>query len=113
MDIVVTIPRSEYENDDKELQDYLSNDGMSMFWTLSTKPKQSSIGDRIYFVKNDRIERSMRIIEIKMGSTTRCETTGRNWSGRCQIIMNDLRKEHFNHTVKGFQGFRYLKTIVG
>ncbi|WP_342505643.1 hypothetical protein [Sporosarcina sp. FSL K6-2383] len=113
MDIVVTIPKSEYENDDNELVDYLSSDDVVMFWTLPVIPKQLQVGDRVYFVKNNRIERSMRLLEIKMDSQMTCETTGRQWSGKCQLIMNDLRMEQFNTEIKGFQGFRYLKTVMG
>lgn len=113
MDIVVTIPKSEYENDDKELQDYLSDSGVVMFWTLPVIPKQLQVGNRVYFVKNNRIDRSMRVIEIKTNSQMTCETTGRQWSGMCQLIMNDLRIERFHREIKGFQGFRYFKTVMG
>lgn len=113
MDIVVTIPKSEYENDDKELQEYLLSKNVVMFWTLPATPKQLQVGHRIYFVKDNRIERSMRLIEIKTNSNMTCETTGRKWSGKCQLVMDDLRKESFGKRVKGFQGFRYLKTVLG
>lgn len=112
MDIVVTIPKSEYENDDKELRDYLSHDGVLMFWTLPVVPKQLEIGDRVHFVKNNRIERSMRVVEVKVDSDMTCETTGRRWGGKCQLVMDDLRMEQFDKEVRGFQSFRYLKTVM-
>ena len=77
------------------------------FWTLNRKPKSLSIGDRVYFVKNNTIERSMRVIDIKDNSITKCSTTGRKWSGNVQIFMDDLQYEDLNINVKGFQGFRY------
>lgn len=113
MSIVVTIPKSEYENDDKELRDYLSDGDLFMFWTLPVVPKRLCVGDRVYFIKNNRIERSMQVVEIKTDSQMTCETTGRQWSGKCQLVMNDLRIERFHKEIKGFQGFRYLKTVTG
>jgi hypothetical protein len=107
MDIVVTIPKNEYLNDDAETNDMLENPELEQFWTLSKIPKNLHIGDRLFFVKNNRIESSMRVLDIKDNSTTKCETTKRVWSGNCQIFMNDLRSEAINLNVKGFQGFRY------
>lgn len=107
MDIVVTIPKKEYENDDKETNDLLNNTDYVQFWTLHRVPKKLNEGDRVYFVKNNRIESSMRVIEIKTDSETDCLTTGRIWSGRCQIFMDDLVIENINLITKGFQGFRY------
>lgn len=106
IDIVVTIPKSEYENDDRETQDMLDRD-LVQFWTLSKMPRRLKIGDRVYFVKDGKIESSMKVVDIIENSTMTCETTGRTWSGRCQIIMDDLRIEHLNIQVRGFQGFRY------
>lgn len=105
MDIVVTIPKSEYNNDDKETKEMLEHDYIQ-FWTLARVPKRLAVGDRIYFVKNKCIESSMRVLEIKVNSSMDCETTGRTWSGRCQIVMDSLREEYIEN-VSGFQGFRY------
>mgnify|MGYP001770562991 CR=1 FL=1 len=105
IDIVVTIPKSEYENDDRETQDMLEKD-LVQFWTLSKVPRKLKIDDRVYFVKNEKIESSMRVVDIIGNSTMTCETTGRTWSGKCQIIMDDLREENIPN-IKGFRGFRY------
>lgn len=105
MDIVVTIPKSEYANDDLETKDMEERD-LVQFWTLSKTPKQLQVGDRVYFVKNKRIESSMRVIEISKKGQEDCETTGRTWSGNCIIYMDDLRQENIEE-VRGFQGFRY------
>lgn len=107
MDIVVTIPKHEYENDELETKEMVENDYVQ-FWTLSKIPKQLNIGDRIYFVKNKQIESSMKVIEIETNSSKVCETTGRKWSGNCQITMDELQDEtHLMLHVQGFQGFRY------
>ncbi|PPA70051.1 hypothetical protein [Jeotgalibacillus proteolyticus] len=105
MDIVVTIPKSEYHNDELESV-HMKEEGLLQFWTLSKVPKRLAAGDRIYFVKNQQVESSMRVIDIKTDSSMQCETTGRTWSGKCQIVMDDLREEELLN-VRGFQGFRY------
>lgn len=105
MDIVIAIPKSEYLNDDIETEDMMKND-LIQFWTLYRKPKKLNIGDRVYFIKNNKIESSMRVINIIENSTTKCLTTGRVWKG-VQIFMDDLRYENIDISVKGFQGFRY------
>jgi hypothetical protein len=104
MDIVVTIPKSEYANDDKETSDTQIH-GYDQFWTLSKVPKRLNIGDRVYFVKHGRIDSSMRVKRIQAQSQTQCETTGRTWNG-VQLFMNDMRDEDIG-SAKGFQGFRY------
>lgn len=107
MDIVVTIPKSEYKNDDRETKEMIEKNYIQ-FWSLSKTPKKLKIGDRIYFVKNKQIESSMKVIEIETNSVKKCETTERLWVGNCQISMDNLRNEtHLKLCVKGFQGFRY------
>jgi hypothetical protein len=111
MDIVVTIPKSEYQNDENETTDYLDNPDIVQFWNFSRIPKKLQVGDRVYFVKNNRIESSMKVIDIVTNSSTKCETTGRTWAGKCQLFLDDLREENIPIQIKGFQGFRYFSTI--
>jgi hypothetical protein len=106
MDIVVTIPKSEYKNDDKETEFLNSNPDAYQFWTFKRLPTRLHVGDRIYFVKNNKIESSMRVIRIPENSREICETIGRVWEGKF-VYINDLRYENLDFKVKGFQGFRY------
>jgi hypothetical protein len=105
MDVVVTIPRSVYKNDDQETIDMQEN-SLIQFWTFRRLPAKLNVGDRIYFIKNNHIESSMRIIEISQSSTNQCQTTGRVWEGHI-VYMDDLRYENLNINIKGFMGFRY------
>lgn len=105
MDIVVTIPRSEYKNDDKETEYFQKNPDAFQFWTLKRIPTKLRIGDRCYFVKNNKIDSSMKVFDMGDGDN-HCDVTGRNWKG-FTIYLNDLRKENLDMKVKGFQGFRY------
>lgn len=107
MDIVVTIPKLEYKNDDLETQFLTENEDAFQFWSLSRKPTKLNIGDRIYFVKDNKIDSSMRVFDIKSQENMRCDVTNRIWTSRYQICMDDLRNEVLNIRTKGFQGFRY------
>lgn len=104
LDIIVTIPKYEYENDDRETNVY-EQGGNEQFWQLYKRPKRLNIGDRVYFVKNGCIESSMRVIQIKEKATATCEVTHRTWSG-CLIFMDDLQQENIQG-INGFRGFRY------
>lgn len=105
MDIVVTIPKSEYKNDDRETEFMLNNPDAHQFWTLNKIPKNLNIGDRVYFVKNNKVESSMEFYMDEVAENL-CEVTGRTWKGYT-LYLNDLRDENFPFQVKGFQGFRY------
>lgn len=104
MDIVVTIPKSEYANDDLETSVYEQGD-YEQFWQLRNRPKQLNIGDRVYFVKNGQLESSMRVTRIEKDAAATCDVTNRTWRG-CLVYMDDLQIEN-GMKVKGFQGFRY------
>jgi hypothetical protein len=70
-------------------------------------PKKLNIGDRVYFVKHNKIDSSMKVIDIEIGQSKLCEVTNRLWSGWCQLLINDMKDENLHFKVKGFQGFRY------
>lgn len=112
MDIVVTIPKTEYKNDKIETEWFLKNVDTYQFWTLNKTPQKLEIGDRVYFVKNNTIESSMEVFQIKYAEPCKliiedCYVTDRKWKGKCILYMNNLRKEDLNIKIKGFQGFRY------
>lgn len=106
MDIAVTIPKKEYNNDDLETE-YLTKYNGYQFWTMSRIPRKLKEGDRVYFVRENRIESSMKVFYIKYDTIEICEVTRRAWTGKCILCLCDLRKENINLSVKGFQGFRY------
>ena len=107
MDIVVTIPKSEYKNDDIETEYFKNNPDAIQWWSMGKLPKKINIGDRIYFVKNNKIDSSMELIDIELGNHRYCEVTHILWNKGCNLIMNDLKYENLPFKVKGFQGFRY------
>lgn len=107
MDIVVTIPKSEYANDDLETKQLPEGDYVQ-FWTLNRMPKCLEVGDSVYFVKYGEIESSMEVIDILTNSSQTCLTTNRTWTGACQLVLDKLKNEqHLGIKIKGFQGFRY------
>ena len=109
MDIVVTIPKKEYDNDDRE-NEVLSKEGGRQFWAMKGSPN-IAVGERVYFVKHGRIDHSMRVDEIRKKAAMQCDVTDRQWYGNTLLIMND--RQPFPITfgqsiaVRGFQGFRY------
>lgn len=107
MDIVVTIPKSEYKNDDKETFDIINKD-LAAFWTFKRAfPKDLQKGDRVYFVKHNKIDNSMIVTDFCSEYQQICTTTNRTWQGYI-VMLDNLRDERdLNITVKGFQGFRY------
>jgi hypothetical protein len=111
MHIAVVIPKGEYENDERETA-HMQEEDLVQFWTLSTVPKRLQEGDRVYFIKQGRIESSMRVIKVVEKSRTKCETTGRTWYGACQVFMDDLREEYFDFDAKAFQGFAYMDNLL-
>lgn len=111
-DIVVTIPKKEYKNDEIETKWFTKNVDSYQFWTLSRTPQRLEVGDRVYFVKNNKIESSMKVFQIEHAEpckmiTEGCYVTGRQWKGKCIIYMTDLQYENLDIKIKGFQGFRY------
>ena len=112
MDIVVTIPKSEYKNDDMETEFLLANHSAYQFWSLKRKPKHLKIEDRVYFVKNNKIESSMKVFEIEECTENIYDVTGRVWKSDYTLFLHDLREENFDIKVKGFQGFRYLDKFM-
>lgn len=112
MDIVVTIPKNEYINDEVETKWFTKNLDSYQFWTLNKIPKKLKCNDRIYFIKNNKVESSMNIFQIEYAEPCKliienCYVTGRQWKGKCILYMNDLKYEDLPFEVKGFQGFRY------
>jgi hypothetical protein len=103
MDIIVTVPRREYQTDAEE--DKLLQKGIGRaFWTLSVRPANLYPGDRVYFIKNGVVESSMRCLKVSYGRQ-QCGLTDRWWSGWI-VTMDDLRPA--NHApMQGFRGFRY------
>jgi hypothetical protein len=107
MDIVVTIPKSEYKNDDSETDLLLADKDYMQFWVMKKMPKNLDVGDRAYFVKHGEIESSMKIYDFEFNAENECLVTNRKWAG-CTLYMTDLRDEkELNIKIKGFQGFRY------
>jgi hypothetical protein len=106
MDIVVTIAKFEYKNDDEETKAFNKDEGSLQFWVMKRLPKDLNIGDRVYFVKNGFVESSMKVVTIKKDTEQQCDVTNRVWNGNC-IYMNDLKYEDGSIKIKGFQGFRY------
>lgn len=107
MDVVVTIPKKEYKNDDRETQAFMEEEGSCQFWTFARKPTMLKVGDRMHFVKHGRVESSMRVFRIEQDTSQKCDVTERVWEGGLIAYMDDLQYHGTVIESKGFQGFRY------
>lgn len=119
MDIVVTIPKSEYINNDKERKTQkalrsLTNEEYFGFRVFNRKPNVQA-GDRIYFVRDNIVSYSKEIFDVagsvcnlQNGLEIVCDVTGRTWNGKCAVYFRNERDESYlNIQCKWFQGFRY------
>jgi len=107
MDIVVTLPKPEHENDDRKTEAFLKNDGSYQFWKLGICPTKLSVGDRVHFIRQGWIGSSMRVFDIKGDSEQGCDVTGRIWKGRTILYLGDLQYYEDKIKAKGFRSFRY------
>ena len=108
MDIVVTIPKTEYDNNILERKAQNENPDMYGFRVFHRMPKKLNIEDRIYFVRGGKVAYSKVIFEIEEREEYFCEVTLTGWYGKYVIKFRDERNEkHLNIKIKGFQGFRY------
>lgn len=105
MDIIVTVPRKEYQTDALE-DELLRREGGRAFWALNRRPEFLYPGDRVYFIKNGAVESSMRCLKVSYGRK-RCGLTDRMWSGWL-VTMDDLRPAN-GTPMQGFRGFRYRR----
>jgi len=111
MDIVVTIPKKEAANIEKEERWAEENKYTTArcFWKVSGVPKKLKRGDRVYFVENGMITSYNEFMYCDWDLT--CDVTGREWPG-LNLVM-DIPAVILKKPVpmKGFRGFRYIERI--
>lgn len=110
MDIIVTIPKSERANQDKEDQAVAQagNSGVQ-FWKISRKPLNLNIGDHVYFIEDGFIT----WYQIFTGYTNDpiCEVTRRVWPGLNLILKCPATRLSKPIPHRGFQGFHYTPRL--
>lgn len=117
MDIVVTIPKSEYKTNEEERSVQKTADkfcpGFVYGFRVFPHKPNVQIGDRIYFVRDGIVSYSKEIFEVVGGNnfdkiSLVCDVTNRTWKGKCAVYFKNERDEsHLGIQRKGFQGFRY------
>jgi hypothetical protein len=110
MDIIVTIPKGEISNIEKE-DNYASNlitrDMVPIqYWKVGRVPKNLNKGDRVYFVLNGAIKYYHEFLGLV--ENPKCDVTGRVWEG-VNLILKYPEVKCDEIKMKGFQGFRYVK----
>lgn len=104
MDIVVTVPKTQYEADNREIEKL--KQGAKATWGLSSIPSKLNMGDRVYFIREGRVHSSMRAESVLEGAQRVCEPEGEP-DGKYQVLMGDYQEEELNIEVKSHSGFRY------
>lgn len=108
MDIVVTVPMDEISNVRNEDAYARSvGGGVIQFWSVSKKPKDLNIGDRVYFVEGGYIRYYHKFLGFDCDSV--CKATGRVWPGINLVLEYPEVVLENPISMKGFQGFRYYK----
>lgn len=111
MDIIVTIPKSEYKNiklEDQVLQKYGGK--AVQFWSVGRKPKNLNVGDRVYFVEKGAITCYQTFLGYV--SNPICEVTNRLWSGLNLLLECPAIPISNPIPFQGFRGFRYTQRIL-
>lgn len=111
MDIVVTIPKKESANIEKEEEWAEENKDTAAicFWKVSNEPRKLNAGDRVYFVENGMIT-SYNIFKYCDWDLT-CEVTGREWPGLNLVMEIPTAILKKPVPMKGFRGFRYMERV--
>ena len=110
MDIIVTLPKQEHKNFEKELPRILN--GEFKVWLLHTKPRKLSTEERVYIVKNGQVFASMKVVDIVENSSIQCSTTQREFAAKYLLYLNDYREEEMDIKIRGFRGFRYRDSLL-
>lgn len=110
MDIVVTLPKSEYETSTQEdkyaVKQITDGKQVYQYWSIGRKPKALMPGDRVYFIENGHIVYYHKF--LKYTDNAKCKVTNRVWKGVNLVIDYPPVKLDNPIQMKGFQGFRYI-----
>jgi hypothetical protein len=101
LDIVVTIPITEYENDSIVNDEFFVDEDSCCVMSVSRKPEHLKHGNRVHFVKNNRVEYSMRVLSINGHIHEQTKNVYYN------IFLDDLQYAKTTIEVQEFKGFRY------
>ena len=93
MDIVLTIPKKQYERHNDILKEVIDIDDRVLLWVFKRIPK-IEVGEYVHFVKNGRVEYYMTVI-------------GKRGYKQQTLVMNNPVWHTEIIAVRGFQGFRY------
>jgi hypothetical protein len=110
VDIIVTIPKTEVQNQKAEdaFVAQLHNQAVQ-FWKIHVKPVKLNKGDHVYFVDDGFITCYHTFIGYV--SDPVCEVTGRVWWGLNLLLACPATYLKTPIPKKGFQGFHYTERL--
>jgi len=107
MDIVVTIPKTEISNTEKENKFAEKHKGNAVqFFKVSRKPTKLNVGNKVYICKNGVIDHYHKFLGFK--DNMKCDVTNRVWDGVNLMLEYPPIKMENPIKAKGFRGFKYF-----
>lgn len=109
MDIVVTTPKSEMANADKEAENCIKDGGGYYFRVFNTIPCKIKPGEKVWYVEDGYVRGYAIVDRIEPALKVRtCSTTGKPYRafGYTVFMRADSWIWTSLHKMKGFQGYR-------
>jgi hypothetical protein len=112
-DIIVTTPKSEMRNAEREAGDCLRDGGGEYFRYMGVRPGCEA-GDRIYYVEDGYVRGFAIVARVAHERCPRrCDTTGGWWSAGWYVFMDATSWQWIQPIpMKGFQGWRYARKHI-
>ena len=109
MDIVVTTPGWARADAAREAEDVQEAQGGMYFRRLPTRPKELTVGDRVFYVEAGYLRGFARCAAIRFETGQRCDTTDIQWPKGVYVWMEAESWTWIKPVpFQGFQGWRYL-----
>lgn len=108
--IIVTTPKSEMANSQREAEECLKSGSGYYFRSISKKPKDIVVGEsKLYYVEDGYVRGYGVIIGISESNGKQCDVTDKIWNGKYFILTTASSWKWINPLpMKGFQGWRYF-----
>lgn len=112
MDILVTTPKTEVINSQREANELIQAGGGEYFRRLNTRPKNLKPGDKIFYTENGFVRGYAVVKEIRTDQM-QCSTTGKHFAAGIYLIMDANSWKWIKPIAyPGFQGWRYFDAQI-
>ena len=109
-DIVVTTPKDKMAVAAEEARQCIRAGGGFYFRTFRNRPKDMTVGSRIFYVEDGFVRGFGVVSEIRAGNMV-CGTTGHDWGAGYHAVMQANSWKWIRPiAMTGFQGWRYFSS---